>query len=223
MYRTEQEWITAYQNKGALWIHNDNVNRPHALLASGKHSNGFFNSRLVIADEAMLREAASDLVEKYQKMHGIGHYIDAVVGPQTGATLLAKLIAEVRSALPQGNPTFSESPAKKEVDGRTIMHFSQDEIAGLHRRAIILCEDVISTGGSINLVVDALAAVECRIVPVIIALVNRSGKSDIQERNIVALIDRELPMWRPEDCPLCKKGSIVIIPKDNWKRLTSTN
>jgi len=33
---------------GALWIHDGNPQRPHALLTSGNHSNGFFNASFIM-------------------------------------------------------------------------------------------------------------------------------------------------------------------------------
>ena len=60
MTRDTDGWIGQYKQKGALWIHDGNMRRPHALLTSGKHSSGFFNSRLVIPDEVLLRDAAAE-------------------------------------------------------------------------------------------------------------------------------------------------------------------
>lgn len=39
-------WIDRFKERDALWLHDGNVRRPHALLTSGKHSDGFFNSVL---------------------------------------------------------------------------------------------------------------------------------------------------------------------------------
>ena len=70
MIRTVEQWIEEYKRKNALWIHDGNRIRPHALLTSGKHSNGFFNSRLVIPDEVLLSEATSDLLELFAQQGG---------------------------------------------------------------------------------------------------------------------------------------------------------
>ena len=36
-----------------------------------------------------------------------------------------------------------------------------------------------------------------------------------------AVIDKAMPMWVPEECPLCQAGSEAIRPKGNWDRLTA--
>ena len=63
MYRSTDGWTKVYQEKNALWFHDGNSKRPHALLTSGNHSNGFFNSKLVTDDNTLREEAAADLVE----------------------------------------------------------------------------------------------------------------------------------------------------------------
>ncbi len=112
MFRNKEGWIKEYQTKDALWIHDGNFKRPHALLTSGKHSNGFFNSRLVIPDEELLRDAASDLLNLFVKAGGNVSRIDGIVGPQTGATKLAELLSNCLK-FSTFTSCFSASPAKK--------------------------------------------------------------------------------------------------------------
>jgi hypothetical protein len=52
--------------------------------------------------------------------------------------------------------------------------------------------------------------------------VNRSGLTEVNGMKIVALIDHPMPMWAPEECPLCPQGSEAIRAKgENWARLTA--
>lgn len=221
MHRNTQDWIEAYQNLGALWIHDDNPKRPHALLTSGKHSNGFFNSRPVIADESLLDQAASDLTELLVfATKGDVTSIDGVVGPQTGATKLSQCICDHLSGC-QGQSCFWASPAKTEVAGVKSMTFSPTAIKGLFEQKIILCEDVLTTGGSVDLTEAAVASAGGIILPFVLVLVNRSGLSEIGGKRIIALIDRPMPMWNPDECPLCAKGSQAVRPKDNWAALNA--
>lgn len=221
MHSDADGWISEYRQKDALWIHDGNLRRPHALLTSGRHSNGFFNSRLVIPDEALLRDAASDLVEKLALagMH-IGS-INGVVGPQTGATKLSQLISDQIIAYTRG-PCFWASPAKNESEGQKSMVFSDQDLGILPGQSILLCEDVLTTGGSADLAATAVIGAGGIVLPFILVLVNRSGLTEASGSKIVALIDRPMPTWTPDECPLCKDGSEAVRPKDNWDRLNAS-
>ena len=216
--RTQDYWIDQYKKKSALWIHDDNAKRPHALLTSGKHSNGFFNSRLVIPDEALLRAAASDLLELFIINRGNFAEIEGVVGPQTGATKLAELVSK---QCPAG--CFFASPAKKEINGVKSMVFSDEERALLPGKSILLCEDVLTTGGSVDLTDNAVTDAGGFVLPFVLVLVNRSGLTEVNGKKIVALISHPMPTWMADDCDLCKKGSEAIRPKgpEEWARLNA--
>lgn len=219
MLRTQEYWVREYEQKGALWIHDGNPKRPHALLTSGKHSNGFFNSRLVISDENLLHDAASYLLHFFTEQSGKVSEVRVVVGPQTGATKLAEFLSiEVMAST--GNGCFWASPAKHESEGKKSMIFSEDELVYLPDQTVLLCEDVLTTGGSVDLTVTAVTNAGGIVLPFILVLVNRSGLTEVAGKKIIALIDHPMPMWTPDECPLCKEGSEAIRPKgENWARL----
>ncbi len=220
MYRDQAGWIKVYEEKNALWIHNGDPKRPHALLMGEKHSNGFFNSRLVIPDEVLLREAASDLLELFVQQGGELLKIHGVVGPQSGATKLAEFLCDLIIAQTQGK-CFWASPAKDLNEGRKTMVFSTEDLNRLPEQSILLDEDVLTTGGSVNLTADAVTSASGNVLPFILVLVNRSGLKEVNDKKIIALIDHPMPAWDATDCPLCQNGSEVIRPKDNWARLVA--
>ncbi|MES2225614.1 MAG: hypothetical protein V4480_02280 [Patescibacteria group bacterium] len=215
MHRTAQGWIDAYRSRDAFWIHDGNPRRPHALLTSGKHSNGFFYSKPIIADRGLLSEAASDLIELLDQRGGDLGLVDCVVGPQTGATLLAELLGRELGC-------SWASPAKAgEGDDRSMI-FSRNEIAQLPGNSVLPCEDVLTTGGSVMLAANAVNDAGGIVLPFILVLVNRSGLTEVDGKQIVSLIDRHMPIWEPDDCPLCRAGSSPISPKrpeTNWSLL----
>ncbi|MFA6297389.1 MAG: phosphoribosyltransferase family protein [Candidatus Paceibacterota bacterium] len=221
MFRNSTGWIDIYQRKKALWVHDGNFHRPHALLASGKHSNGFFNSRLVIPDEGLLRAAASDLLEKFDEHFEISFdVIHCVAGPQTGATKLADFLSQ-RIPVYTMEDCFFVSPAKNETGGEKSMVFSDEEARLLPGRSVLLCEDVLTTGGSIDRTETAVIVAGGIVMPFILTLVNRSGLKEVSGKRIISLIDYHMPQWTPAECPLCKKGSKAIPAKDNWELLNA--
>lgn len=219
MIRTEAEWASEYKKRGALWIHDGNMKHPHTLHTSGKHSNGYFNSRLVIDDDELLYEAGADLLEKILDIDPHIVSVTCVVGPQTGATRLAELLSQHIMSAPGKWCSFA-SPTKTEEDGHRRMVLTRKEQDTVCGEKILLCEDVISTGGSVELTARAVTRAGGTVLPYVLVLVNRSGLTKVNGRRIIALTDRPLPMWEPSECPLCAGGSEAIFsPKDNWARL----
>lgn len=163
----------------------------------------------------LLDTAASDLIELLEAQDFSTLAVDRVVGPQTGATKLAELMAKRMRCL-------WSSPAKSGEGDEKAMVFSSEEAALLFGESVLLCEDVLTTGGSVNLAAKAIVDAGGELLPFIAVLVNRSGLHTVDGRQIAALIDHHMPTWSPEDCPLCKEGSEPVRPKENWERLNAS-
>lgn len=213
----KRDWMDEFKKKEALWIHDGNMKRPHALLTSGGHSNGFFNSRLVVSDEPLLREAVSDLVNLYRDVNGFAKGAGIIVGLQTGATKIAEFMSD--EGQKYGWMCGWASPEKVGEGKNKRIFFSLDEFSVLKDKAVLLCEDVITTGGSIDLTATAVIEAGGVVLPYVLALVNRSGLEEVDGRKILALVNHPMATWEEKECPLCKGGSKPLRPKDNWKLL----
>lgn len=216
------QWIEIYKKMGALWIHDDNPKRPHALLTSGKHSSGFFNSGLVAQDPVLLGMACQDLVVKLRDQFDIAT-INRVVGPAMGAITMAHCAAMSITQLvgyPEHGSCLCSFTEKDEGNVKT-MSLKRTALTG--GEIILPVEDVLTTGGSAERSKEAITRAGGQVVPYLCVLVNRSGLAEIDGMKIIALIDKAMPMWEPTDCPLCKQGSEAIRPKgaDNWARLNA--
>lgn len=218
-YRTEDEWKAVYRARKGYWEHSGNPADPHIKLTSGRHSNFFFNSHAVIADEELLDQAAWDLGAKLRDAGLAFTLIQRVVGPQTGATKLSQLLATVATNY-AGAPVNWASPAKHEEHGEKSMVWVDGEPTVYKNDEVLLCEDVLTTLGSVKLAEAAVRRRRAQTAPYVAALVNRSGKSTANGKRIVALITPDAQDWAPEECELCKAGSKAIDkPKDNWDQL----
>lgn len=220
MSKFESFWTSEYKESGALWIHDQNPKRPHALLTSGNHSNGFFNSEIVMENAPLLDQACSDLVTLLKDSGLNVHQVDRVVGPAMGAITLAHNIALQIGK--QCKRRCFRAYTEKETEGNAkLMVFKRTSIRPAE--VILMVEDVLTTGGSVVLTETAIAANQACVAPFIAVLVNRSGLKEVNGKKIVALIDQPMPMWSPEACPLCKEGSEAIRPKgtENWDRLNA--
>ncbi len=220
MYRDADAWISEYESRNAFWIHDGNPRRPHALLTSGKHSNGFFNSELVMEDANLLDEAAFDLL-KILARNGLSvQNVDRVVGPAMGAITLAHEVAR-HIGRKRGFSCLRAYTEKEESEAGKIMVFKKTVIRPDEQ--VLPVEDVLTTGTSVDHAAEAIRGAGGVVVPFVAVLVNRSGLTEVRGKKIIALIDREMPMWKPHECPLCAQGSEALRPKENenWSRLNA--
>ena len=218
--RTQGDWIKEYEEHKAFWLHDGKKERPHALLTGGNHSNGFFFSKPVVSDEGLLREISYSLVGLWVSSGGPIARVDKVVGPQTGATKLAESIAYEITIL-RGRRCFWASPRKEGDGADKKMVFESCAISA--GETILLCEDVLTTGSSVELTSAAVMALGGGVMPYVLAIVNRSGIQKVGIKSILTLVDTYMLVWSPDECPLCQNGSEAIRPKegDNWDRLNA--
>lgn len=197
-----RDWKNAFTEAGAIWVHDGRPARPHALLTSGLHSDGFVNCSLVTQRARMLQEVVGDLK--------LPEAVDWVIGSPMGAITISYAIAVRLGA----NTGFTE----KDGDAMKLARF---EIKPGQK--VLVVEDTISTGGSTLKSIEAIRATgvaDADILPYIVCLVNRSGSPTLDGRELRALLTLDIHNWKPEDCPLCKAGSAAARPKSNWAALT---
>ncbi len=203
------DWKSIFQEQGAIWIHDGLAQRPHALLTSGLHSDGFVNCSLVTQDPNLLEwivHSEDGLVPH------LSEGADWVIGSAYGAVTLSYAVALKIGAL----TGFTE----KDGDAMKLARF---EIKPGEK--VLVVEDSISTGGSTLKSIEAIQKTGVpadAILPYIVCLVNRSGASTLGGRELRALLTLDIHTWKPEECPLCKAGSAAVRPKANWAALTAT-
>jgi orotate phosphoribosyltransferase len=224
MRRDAEWWKRVYMEKpGTYWFHDGNPKRPHAIMRSGSHTKGVFNSRPVIDDLPLMEFASDDLVEEYLSWSGRIGGVEFVVGPQTGATLLAELISLNISRRTGRHCSFASPTKGGEGQDRTMV-FDLKDVSKLRGKTVLLCEDVLSTGGSVGLTADAVERAGGLILPFILVLVNRSGLEVVDGKHVIPLVYQPMETWSPENCPLCMTGSEAIQnfkEPANWARLTA--
>lgn len=203
-------WKQIFQDHGAIWIHDGKPARPHALLTSGLHSDGFVNCTLVTQHATLLQRIVSapdGLAPKLPK-----EKVDWVIGSAYGAVTLAYAVGLQLHA----RSGFTE----KDGEGMKLSRF---EISPTDK--VLVVEDTISTGGSTLKTIEGIqkAGVPAgNILPYIICLVNRSGSDALAGRELRPLIKTDIHTWKAEECPLCKSGSQAVRPKSHWKDLTAS-
>ena len=214
------DWLEMYKQRNALWRHDGNPKRPHVRLHAGDHSNGFFNSEVVIENVHLANQACAELCLELVTAGLNCHLVDRVVGPAMGAIDLATLLALNASVGRESSSclrgyTEKDPPSKEMVFRKTLVRPGEK----------VLCvEDVITTGDSVSKTRAAIVKAGGVPFPFVATLVNRSGLQQIDESQIVALVNLPMENWAPADCPLCRQGSKALYPAkkvENWARLNA--
>ena len=170
-------------------------------------------------DPLLMDRACADLLKCLRRSGLDIERIDRVVGPAMGAITVAHDLARhiSRKRLRPCMCAYTEKFTT--ADQANNMFFKRTKLRP--GESILLVEDVLTTGNSLELAAAAVTLQQGIVGPLVGVLVNRSGLEQLNDRKIIALIDHPMPMWKPEDCPLCKQGSDAIRPKgtENWARL----
>jgi orotate phosphoribosyltransferase len=166
----------------------------HFKLASGLHSDTYFQSALILQypnhAEKLAKELASKLAENNIK-------IDAVVSPAMGGIIIGQEMGRVLGT----RAIFTER-----VDGAVSLRRGFSVEKG---EKILVVEDVITTGLSTREVIDALKKYGAEIVAVV-SLVDRSaGKVDFGVPRF-SLLSLEVKSYKEEECPMCKEGGTAV-------------
>lgn len=181
----------------------------HFLLSSGNHSNRYLQSAKVLEDPKRAEMLAQELAEMIRSS---GLPVDAVCAPALGGVLAGYELARALGV----RSIFVERKGG-EMELRRGFEVRSGE-------RIVICEDIITTGGSAMEAADALAELGADVIA-FAALANRGfcrrqgttaeAKPECKlprEVPFFALADFEFAMYAPEACPMCAEGSDAIKP-----------
>jgi len=181
----------------------------HFLLSSGKHSRFYLQSAKVLEDPKVAEELAVALAKMIQ---AYGLEIDTVCSPALGGVLAGYELARALGK----RFIFAER-----VGGEMTIRRGFDVKEG---EKILVCEDIITTGGSALEAANVAQSMGGVIVG-FAALANRGFckrvGSDLEAKPtcklpndapFFALADFEFDIYDPSECPLCKDGSVAYKP-----------
>lgn len=169
----------------------------HFLLSSGLHSPQYFQCALLFDDPRRGRALGESLAAAVRR----ARCDDAqrVIGPALGGVIVAY---ELAAALGVRN-AFAERDSSGRMALRRGFRVSPGE-------RVIVCEDVVTTGGSALEVVELLRAEGA--TPVAMAsIVDRSGGLAF-DLPLVSLLRVTVDTWTPDACPLCAQGTVAVKP-----------
>ena len=192
-----------------IYMDADALLEGHFKLSSGNHSQFYLQSAKVLEDPKTAKLLAEELAKEI-KASGIE--IDTIC-----STALGGLIAGFALATALDVRFIFAERVNGEMSIRRGFEVKEGE-------KVLMCEDIITTGGSAMEAASVVKSFGGEIVGVA-ALANRGfchrEGSDIetkpncklpQDIPFFALADFTFEMYAPEECPLCKDGSEAIKP-----------
>ena len=181
----------------------------HFLLSSGNHSQFYLQSAKVLENPALAGRLADEL---FNVIKNAGISFESVCSPALGGILAGYELARA------GNKRFIFT---ERVDGQMTLRRGFEVKKG---EKFIICEDVITTGGS---AVESAKIIEslggevvgyaalasrgfCKMVG---GLENPAPNAKLpSDKPFFALGEFGFAMFTPDECPLCKSGSKAIKP-----------
>jgi orotate phosphoribosyltransferase len=168
----------------------------HFQLTSGRHSDTYIQCARVLEQPRITKLLALETVDRLPD--DVRESIDLVVSPAVGGILFGFAVADALDT----PMIFTER-----VDG--VMELRRAfEIPAAAR--VLVAEDVVTSGGSVQEVVDVVQANGAKVVAVV-ALVDRGGEATFSEP-FYPLMRRDTPSWDAKDCKLCKDGVEIYSP-----------
>jgi len=191
-----------YKDSGALLS-------GHFILSSGNHSPNYLQSAKVLEEPKRAQELAKRLAKEIKNS---GVEVDTVCSPALGGVIAGY---ELARALGVRSIFVERKDGKMEL--RRGFKITKDE-------KVLICEDIITTGGSALEAAKAIETLGAKVIA-FAALANRgfckregtlnTPKAECKlpiNKPLFALADFEFEIYEPDNCPLCKKGSIAIKP-----------
>jgi len=181
------EILKIFQKSGALFD-------GHFQLTSGLHSSTYFQCAQVLQYPEYNHYLAQKIVSHFKS-----ESIDVVISPAIGGIVVGQEVG-------------------RQLDVRTIFAERKDGQMQLRRgfkigtdENVLVCEDVVTTGGSVQEVINLVQDLGAKVKGVGI-IVDRSNGSVEFPIEHYAIIQLSAETYSPETCPLCQKGLVIQKP-----------
>ena len=167
----------------------------HVLLPSGQHTTEYIEKTLVTT-EPSFTEGLGAVIAK----HFAPWPVDVVLSTGPAALILSHCVARAHPSRP-------------------VVVYGMKGMAGGKRRVtlpvefqrliregtkVLLVEDLVSTGSTLELLVDLVEQMGAQVVGV--GCLWRRTSVELNGKPVYSLVSRDFPTYNPEDCPLCRRG-----------------
>ena len=182
-----------------IFIETEALMRGHFILSSGKHSDTYFQCAKVLQYPKYLNLFAQELYKKFENLN-----FDKVISPAIGGIVLGTEVG-------------------RRFDKRTIFCERESGKMSLRRgfsiergEKILIIEDVLSTGGSIQEVIKLINSIGGEVVGIGV-IVDRSLMPIHLHENFQSLCKLKAQIFEKENIPNSLKSIVPIKPGTNKK------
>jgi len=173
------------------------VLKGHFLLSSGLHSDTYFQMALVFQYPEYGKVVCQQLAENFKR-----EKINVVIGPAIGGIIISYQLAEILRT----KSIFAERENGK-------MKLKRGFKIGKGEK-VLVCEDVITTGGSVKEVIELVEKEGGEIVG--IGCIVERGTVELKYP-LKTLIKVDVKNYHPFECPLCQKKIPLVKPGSRKK------
>jgi orotate phosphoribosyltransferase len=171
----------------------------HFLLTSGRHSNQYFQCAKVLQYPDYTSQICSLIADHFKE-----YEIDTVIAPAMGGMIVGYEVARQLNK----RSIFTERE-NKEMTLRRGFSISKGE-------KVLVCEDVVTTGGSVFEVIDIVKKFGAEIVGVGSIVDRSNGKVDFGYEFFPSLRLNAVS-YSPDDCTICKEGKLELVKPGSRK------
>lgn len=177
------------------------VTDSHFVYNSGRHSSVYINKDALYVHTRIISALCERMAQPYNPDE-----IDVVVGPVLGGIVLSQWVAHALNAQRDSGETLAVYAEKDGMGDEQRFAFHRGYDRYLPNKNILIVEDILTTGGSVRRVVNAVRQQGGNVVGVS-ALCNRGNvQADaVGAVPIHTLIDIPLQTYSEEDCPFCQQ------------------
>ncbi|GBD87220.1 orotate phosphoribosyltransferase [bacterium BMS3Abin03] len=187
MSLSENEILNIFEQTDALL-------KGHFRLTSGRHSDQYFQCAKVLQYPEYTEQLCSIIVNYFKDFE-----IDTVIAPAIGGLVVGQEVARQLNK----RFIFAERDDKK-LSLRRGFTLEADE-------KVLVCEDVVTTGGSVFEVIDIVKSNNAEVIGVGFIVDRSNGKVDFGYPQI-STIKLDVKSYTPDECSFCKEGLELVKP-----------
>ncbi|MBN4050832.1 MAG: orotate phosphoribosyltransferase [Alkaliphilus sp.] len=171
----------------------------HFLLTSGKHSRQYMQCAKLLQYPKYTEEIARDLADKFKN-----EKVDIVIAPAVGGIIFGYEVARQLGA----KNLFAER-----VNGKMKLRRGFEIPKGAR---VLVAEDVVTTGGSVKEVIEAVKKQGGEVVGVVVVVDRSNGTVEFGTK-FEAALTTEVISYKADNCPLCKEGKSAPVKPGSRK------
>jgi orotate phosphoribosyltransferase len=187
----KEDVLSIFKETGALL-------EGHFQLTSGLHSNQYFQCAKVLQYPKYCELLCGDIAAQFPS-----GTVDVVIAPAMGGIVVAQEVG-------------------RQLRARTLFAERKDGAMQLRRgftirngERVLVCEDVVTTGGSVNEVIGIVTGCGGKVVGTGYIVDRSGGRVTFPMEpggKQYAVLHMNVVTYKPEECPLCIAGSTPVKP-----------